>query len=82
MSAPRFVSFSREGRSGYGLVAGEGVIDLSARFAQRWANLSVAVADGALARLVEEAAKLGTSRYRASLMRFPCRPRKKSSASA
>jgi 2-keto-4-pentenoate hydratase/2-oxohepta-3-ene-1,7-dioic acid hydratase in catechol pathway len=58
LSHPRFVSFSRLGRPGYGLATDGGVIDLSARFAQRWPSLKEVVADGALGRLADEAAKL------------------------
>lgn len=55
MPHPRFVSFSRQGRAGYGLLADGGTIDCSARMAHRWPGLREVIADGALARLAEEA---------------------------
>ncbi len=39
MTHPRFVSFSIGTRKGYGLIVADGVIDLSARFADRFATL-------------------------------------------
>src|SRR5574337_1952821 len=53
---PRFVSFSRQGRAGYGLLSDGGVIDCSARIADRWRALREVIADGALVRLAEEIA--------------------------
>jgi 2-keto-4-pentenoate hydratase/2-oxohepta-3-ene-1,7-dioic acid hydratase in catechol pathway len=50
---PRFLSFSRQGRHGYGLVADDGVVDLSARYASRWPTLREVIADGALAGLAD-----------------------------
>lgn len=56
---PRFLSFSRQGRHGYGLAAGGGVVDLSARFGARWPTLREVIADGALARLADEGGRHG-----------------------
>ncbi len=58
MSDPKFISFSRAGRTGYGLLAGDGVIDLSARHGARWPSLREVIADGALLELASEAAGL------------------------
>lgn len=55
MSHPRFVGFSRsDGSKGYGLVSGDGVIDLSARYHDRYPSLREVIADGALLRLANE----------------------------
>ncbi len=54
---PRFVSFTtRAGQAGYGLMAPDGVINLSARHGARWPSLRAVIADGALVRLAQEAA--------------------------
>src|SRR5690606_10929421 len=53
---PRFLSFSRQGRHGYGLAVDGGVVDLSARHGTRWPTLREVIADGALARLADEGA--------------------------
>ncbi|WP_428700112.1 fumarylacetoacetate hydrolase family protein [Stappia sp.] len=58
MSRPRFLSFTRNGRAGYGLLAGDGVVDLSARHGARWPSLREVIEAGALASLVDEAAAL------------------------
>ena len=55
---PRFVSFSLGGAPGYGLVKGEGVVDLSARHGATWSTLREVIAAGALASLAEEGAAL------------------------
>jgi 2-keto-4-pentenoate hydratase/2-oxohepta-3-ene-1,7-dioic acid hydratase in catechol pathway len=55
---PRFLSFSRDGRPGYGLAVGDGVVDLSARHAARWPSLREAIAEGALAALADDGAAL------------------------
>jgi len=55
---PRFLSFSRHGRPGYGLAVGDGVVDLSARHAARWPSLREVIADGALAALADAGAAL------------------------
>ncbi|MGO6744216.1 fumarylacetoacetate hydrolase family protein [Rhizobium ruizarguesonis] len=58
MSHPKFVSFTRNGHSGYGLLAGDGIVDLSARHGMKWPTLRGVIADGALLKLAEEAASL------------------------
>lgn len=58
MSRSRFISFSRNGRPGYGLLAEGGVIDLSARHGERWPTLREVIDDGALIPLAEESAGL------------------------
>lgn len=55
MTRPRFVSFIRGGAPGYGVVSGDGIVDLSVRHGARWATLSEAIADDALPRLAEAA---------------------------
>jgi 2-keto-4-pentenoate hydratase/2-oxohepta-3-ene-1,7-dioic acid hydratase in catechol pathway len=57
MSTARFIAFEQEGKPGYGLVSGDGVVDISSRFGARWPSLREAIADGALARLQDEAGK-------------------------
>ena len=54
MGHPRFISFSANGRNGYGLLQDDGVVDISARHGARWPTLSDVVADGALATLAAE----------------------------
>ncbi|OCP00516.1 MULTISPECIES: fumarylacetoacetate hydrolase family protein [unclassified Ensifer] len=56
MSHPRFVSFSSDGRHGYGLVAGNGLVDLSTRHGTAFPTLREVIEAGALARLADEAA--------------------------
>lgn len=56
MTAHRLVSFSRRGRPGYGLVVDGGIVDCSARTAERWPTLREVIADGALVRLAEAGA--------------------------
>ena len=58
MSHPKFISFSRAGTHGYGILAGEGVVDLSARYGSKWPTLREVVAHGALPLLADEAAGL------------------------
>jgi len=58
MPHPKLVSFSRDGRAGYGLLAGDGVVDLFARHGAKWPTLREVIADGALLKLAEEAAGL------------------------
>ncbi|MBY5356068.1 fumarylacetoacetate hydrolase family protein [Rhizobium leguminosarum] len=58
MSHPKFVSFTRNGHSGYGVLAGNGIIDLSARHGTKWPTLREVIADSALLRLAEEATGL------------------------
>jgi len=58
MSRPRLISFSRNGKAGYGLLSGDGVVDLSARHGQRWPSLREVIADSALAKLARESSSL------------------------
>jgi 2-keto-4-pentenoate hydratase/2-oxohepta-3-ene-1,7-dioic acid hydratase in catechol pathway len=58
MSRPRFISFTRENRKGYGLLKEDGVVDLSARHAARWPTLREVIEDGALLALAAEGASL------------------------
>jgi 2-keto-4-pentenoate hydratase/2-oxohepta-3-ene-1,7-dioic acid hydratase in catechol pathway len=58
MSRPRFVSFTRNGTSGYGLLGDQGVVDLSGRHGQRWRTLREVIEAGALLSLAEESAAL------------------------
>jgi 2-keto-4-pentenoate hydratase/2-oxohepta-3-ene-1,7-dioic acid hydratase in catechol pathway len=54
----RFASFTLAGKPAYGLVTAGGIVDLSGRFADRWPSLREVIADGALARLADDAARL------------------------
>ncbi|MGF6160114.1 2-keto-4-pentenoate hydratase/2-oxohepta-3-ene-1,7-dioic acid hydratase in catechol pathway [Ensifer sp. KUDG1] len=58
MNHPRFVSFSAGGKAGYGVVSGNGIIDLSKRHGSTFPTLREVIEAGALARLVDEAAGL------------------------
>jgi 2-keto-4-pentenoate hydratase/2-oxohepta-3-ene-1,7-dioic acid hydratase in catechol pathway len=58
MTPHRFVSFSRHGRTGYGLLVDGGIVDCSARMAEGWPSLREVIADGGLLRLAEESASL------------------------
>ncbi|NNH58304.1 MULTISPECIES: fumarylacetoacetate hydrolase family protein [Rhizobium] len=58
MSHPKFVSFTRNDHSGYGVLAGDGIIDLSARHGTKWPTLREVITDGVLLKLAEEAASL------------------------
>ncbi|MBT9369994.1 fumarylacetoacetate hydrolase family protein [Rhizobium sp. CSW-27] len=54
-SHPRFLSFSTaDGRQAYGLVSGEGVIDLSARLGERYPTLREVIEAGALVQLAQD----------------------------
>ncbi|WP_421594077.1 fumarylacetoacetate hydrolase family protein [Shinella sp. M27] len=53
---PRFASFTTGGRKAYGLVTGNGVIDLAARFGDRFPTLREVVEANAFDELVEAAA--------------------------
>ena len=57
MTHPRFASFSIGSRKGYGLIVGDGVIDLSARFADRFATLKEVVEANAFGELLAAAAE-------------------------
>lgn len=54
----RFVTFSIDGKRGYGLAHESGLVDLSARHGARWPSLRAAIADGALGQLAEAAYSL------------------------
>lgn len=58
MNHPRFVSFSARGKAGYGVVSGNGIIDLSKRHGSTFPTLREVIEAGALARLVDEAVGL------------------------
>ncbi|MCK9913281.1 fumarylacetoacetate hydrolase family protein [Microbacteriaceae bacterium K1510] len=58
MSSAKFVSFSRQGRAGYGLLTDAGVIDLSGRYGARWPTLREVIADGALSSLSDQSLPL------------------------
>ncbi|GAC1043407.1 fumarylacetoacetate hydrolase family protein [Rhizobium sp. No.120] len=58
MTHPRFLSFSRSGRHGYGLVVDGGVVDLSARHGATWPTLRDVIEAGRLVQLAEEAKTL------------------------
>ena len=52
----KLVSFERQGRAGFGAVVGEGVIDLGAAFAGRYADLKSLLAGDAVAEAARMAA--------------------------
>ncbi|MFA7415178.1 MAG: fumarylacetoacetate hydrolase family protein [Rhizobium sp.] len=54
----KLASFTTNGRAAYGAIIDEGVIDLSARFGDRWPTLKHVIEAGALKALCEEAAQL------------------------
>ncbi len=54
----KLVAFTHKGKAGYGLLTGEGVVDLSAREASRWPSLREAIEAGALPQLVEKGSAL------------------------
>ena len=55
---PRLAGFSHQGILKYGLVKENGIVDLSARYGERWPSLREVIEAGALAMLAEEAAAL------------------------
>ncbi|WP_448955560.1 fumarylacetoacetate hydrolase family protein [Labrys neptuniae] len=55
---PRFAGFSHQGTLKYGLVKGDGIVDLSRRHGARWPSLREVIEAGALLRLAEEAVSL------------------------
>ncbi len=57
-SSGKLIAFTRNGKSGYGLLSGEGVVDLSAREASRWPSLREVIEAGALPELVEKGSRL------------------------
>lgn len=58
MTHPRFLSFSRNGRHGYGLVVDGGVVDLSARHGATWPSLREVIEAGRLVQLADESKAL------------------------
>jgi len=58
LSIAKIVSYSRNGRQGYGLIAGDGIIDLSLRYGARWPTLREVIADSKLTTLQEESSAL------------------------
>jgi 2-keto-4-pentenoate hydratase/2-oxohepta-3-ene-1,7-dioic acid hydratase in catechol pathway len=58
MTPSRLATFSVDGSIKYGAVVDGGIVDLSARYARDYPTLREVIAAGALARLVDEAAKL------------------------
>ena len=50
----RLATFSHDGKSRYGLIREDGVVDLSARFANQWPTLREVIADGALKKLADD----------------------------
>ena len=58
MTRSRLAGFLHQGRRSYGLVQGDGIVDLGARFGQRWAGLRQVIEAGALHRLAGDAAAL------------------------
>ena len=55
---PRLAGFSHQGALKYGLVKDDGIVDLSARYGERWPSLREVIEAGALAKLADEAAAL------------------------
>ena len=53
MEDMKLLSFSRGGGSGYGVVLGQGIVDLGARYSERWPTLSAVIRAGALDQLRE-----------------------------
>jgi 2-keto-4-pentenoate hydratase/2-oxohepta-3-ene-1,7-dioic acid hydratase in catechol pathway len=56
MTRPRFATFTANSTTRYGAVTDTGIVDLSARFGQKWPTLREAIADGALMKLADDAA--------------------------
>jgi 2-keto-4-pentenoate hydratase/2-oxohepta-3-ene-1,7-dioic acid hydratase in catechol pathway len=57
MPHARLATFSVNGSTKYGFVAGNGIVDLSARFAKDYPTLREVIAGGALTKLADEAAR-------------------------
>ncbi len=58
MGNMKLLSFSRGERSGYGAVVGQGVVDLAARYSERWPTLSAVIRAGAIDQLRDLASVL------------------------
>lgn len=70
MNSPgKLVAFSHKGKFGYGLVSGNGVIDLSAREVARWPSLREVIEAGALSQLVDSGNKFSAD-YSLNDVRF------------
>lgn len=69
MQALKFARFSRNENTSYGLVTGDGIVDLGARFGDRWSNLDQVIAQGDLADLSKAAEGLAAD-YRIDEVRF------------
>ncbi|MGJ7039392.1 2-keto-4-pentenoate hydratase/2-oxohepta-3-ene-1,7-dioic acid hydratase in catechol pathway [Shinella sp. BE166] len=57
---PRLAGFSHQGALKYGLVKDDGIVDLSARYGERWPSLREVIQAGVLDALAEEASALPT----------------------
>lgn len=57
MTSPRLATYAVDGVQKYGAVLDNGIVDLSARFAERFSTLREAIAAGALTGLAEDAAR-------------------------
>jgi 2-keto-4-pentenoate hydratase/2-oxohepta-3-ene-1,7-dioic acid hydratase in catechol pathway len=55
---PKFASFSTKAGHGYGLIKGDGLINLSARYGDLWPTLREVIEAGALGRLADEASTM------------------------
>ncbi|HXV28969.1 MAG TPA: fumarylacetoacetate hydrolase family protein [Sinorhizobium sp.] len=69
MSRPKFISFTRNNKPGYGLLAEDGVVDLAARYGARWPTLRHVIEDGTLLTVAEESANLPAD-FAAAEIRF------------
>ena len=59
MTYPRLATFSTDGVTSYGAVVEGGMVNLSARNGKTWPTLREVIADGALTRIAEDAARHG-----------------------
>ncbi len=83
MTFAKFASFSLAGHQGYGLVTGQGIVDLSRRYGSKWPTLREVVANDAVARLSDAASALAPDLSLADIrFEIPIPRRKRSSASA
>jgi 2-keto-4-pentenoate hydratase/2-oxohepta-3-ene-1,7-dioic acid hydratase in catechol pathway len=57
MTPPRLATYSVDGSTRYGAIVEGGIVDLSARFGNDYATLREVIAEGALTRLAEKAAR-------------------------
>jgi len=56
VSEQQFVTFRHKDKVKYGLAMADGLVDLSARYGQRWPGLKDVIADNALLSLADDAA--------------------------